>query len=143
MTTQAQPDFSQMMRGTIGFDQIAELIGKTLTADTRPANYPPYNIEKTDEDRYRVTLAVAGFTEAEITIEQSGNTLEVAGRQDEPDESRSFLHRGIATRAFKRQFTLADHVKVEEARLENGLLHVDLRREVPEERRPRKIEIST
>ena len=134
-------DFSPLYRSTVGFDRMFNLLDSTLRAEESAAvSYPPYNIEVTGEDAYRVTLAVAGFTREELTIEQRQNTLFVAGKHASPDERR-YLHRGIATRAFERRIGLADHVKVAGASIENGLLHIDLVREIPEAAKPRRIEI--
>lgn len=134
-------DFSPLFRSSVGFDRMARVLD-SLSADAAPA-YPPYNIEKTGDDQYRITMAVAGFGEGELEIRTQENMLVIAGRieKGEETEQRSFLHRGIAERAFERQFSLADHVKVVAASLENGLLHVDLAREVPEAMKPRTIAI--
>jgi len=136
-------DFSPLFRSTVGFDNMARMLD-TLSADTAPA-YPPYNIEKTGEDQYRITMAVAGFGERDLEIRTQDNTLVISGRIDKVDETenRTFLHRGIAERAFERQFSLAEHVKVVDASMENGLLHVELVREVPEAMKPRTIEIKS
>ena len=134
-------DFSPLFRSTVGFDNMARMLDN-LSADAAPA-YPPYNIEKTGDDQYRITMAVAGFGENDLEIRTQDNQLVIAGRIQKGDdtEHRTFLHRGIAERAFERQFSLAEHVKVVDASLENGLLHVDLVREVPEAMKPRTIEI--
>ena len=130
-------DFAPLYRATVGFDRAADLMDRALNADT--TTYPPYNIEKTAEDAYRITLAVAGFAADDLTVEVRDGALYVtAGRT--PDE-KTYLHRGIATRAFERRFALADHVRVTGALHENGLLHIDLTRETPEALRPRRIEI--
>ena len=113
-----------------------------MAADVSQNTYPPYNIEKTGENAYRITLAVAGFAEDELTIEVADGQLVVTGRKAETEEKANVLHRGIATRAFERRFQLADHVRAVEAVTENGLLHIDLVREVPEALKPRKIEIA-
>ena len=136
-------DFSPLFRSSVGFDRMARVLDG-LSADAAPA-YPPYNIEKTGDDQYRITMAVAGFGEGELEIRTQENTLVITGRieKGEETEQRSFLHRGIAERAFERQFSLADHVKVVAASLENGLLHVDLAREVPEAMKPRTIAIKS
>ena len=141
MTAQPRANFDNLLRGTVGFDRLADILGQSFAAGEQVSGYPPYNIEKTGEDSYRVTLAVAGFARDEIEIEQRDNQLVILGRKSDDTGDRTYLHRGIAARDFRRQFQLADHVKVEGATLENGLLHVSLFREVPEERRPRKIEI--
>ncbi len=136
-------DLAPLYRATVGFDRMADLLDRVMTQDVGSSTYPPYNIEKTGESTYRITLAVAGFTDAELNVEQRENELVVAARKDEAEgeSDRSYLHRGIATRAFERKFQLADHVEVRNASLENGLLHIDLVREIPEAMKPRKIEI--
>lgn len=134
-------DFSPLFRSTVGFDRFAALLENAQAADDHPVAYPPYNIEKTGEDAYRITLAVAGFGESELSIEQREQTLLIGGRKQTVDGGESYLHRGIAARNFARQFQLADHVKVVGAHLDNGLLHVDLSREIPEAMKPRKVEI--
>lgn len=135
-------DLSPLFRTAIGFDRLARLMDTARSAAEGPA-YPPYNIEKTGEDNYVLTMAVAGFGPDDIEITARDNTLFVAGRapQAEAEEQRRYLHRGIAGRAFERRFVLADHLVVEGAQLENGLLHVALRREVPEALKPRRIAI--
>ena len=135
-------DFSPLFRTTVGFDRMARALD-TL-ADEPTNSFPPYNIESTGEDAYRITMAVAGFGENEIDITAQDATLVVSGRIDRSGEAeeRKFLHRGIAERAFERRFNLAEHVVVTNAALENGLLHIDLVREVPEEKKPKKIAIS-
>ena len=136
-------DFSPLFRTTVGFDRMARALD-TL-ADEPTNSFPPYNIESTGEDAYRITMAVAGFGENDIDITAQGATLVVSGRIDRSGEAeeRKFLHRGIAERAFERRFNLAEHVVVTNAALENGLLHINLVREVPEEKKPRKIAISS
>lgn len=134
-------DFTPLYRSTVGFDRLANILDQVMTADPSQNTYPPYNIEKTGEDAYRITIAVAGFSDDELNIEAREGTLFVSGRKAESDEGRAFLHRGIATRAFERRFQLADHVRVTGAVTENGLLHIDLVREVPEALKPRRIEI--
>ncbi|MDZ4379799.1 MAG: Hsp20 family protein [Parvibaculum sp.] len=132
-------DFSPLYRSTVGFDQLQSLLD-SVTQDASPA-YPPYNIERTSENGYRITVAVAGFGQDDLDIEVKQNVLTIAGKRAEPEET-SYLHRGIAGRGFERRFQLAEHVEVEGAHLENGLLHVDLVRRVPEALKPRRIEIS-
>jgi molecular chaperone IbpA len=134
-------DFTPLYRSTVGFDRLVNLLDTSLRGDEPSTSYPPYNIEVTGEDAYRVTLAVAGFTREELAIEQRQSTLIVAGKHAGNADTRQFLHRGIASRGFERRIGLADHVKVAGAALENGLLHIDLVREVPEEAKPRRIEI--
>lgn len=135
-------DLAPLYRATVGFDQIADLMDR-VTAAEQGKTYPPYNIEKTGDDSWRITLAVAGFGTDDLSIEVRENLLVVAAkRADDAEEGRTYLHRGIATRAFERRFTLAQHVQVTGARTENGLLEIDLVREVPEALKPRRIEIA-
>ncbi|MGR3761590.1 Hsp20 family protein [Roseobacteraceae bacterium NS-SX3] len=136
-------DFAPLHRATIGFDQIADLMDRVLSSDVAQPSYPPYNIEKTDADSYRISIAVAGFSEEDLSVEVKENALVVSAKKAADDEERTFLHRGIATRAFERRFTLADHVRVTGASHENGMLHIDLQREVPEALKPRRIEITS
>lgn len=136
-------DFAPLHRATIGFDQIADMMDRVLTNDVTQPTYPPYNIEKTDADTYRISVAVAGFSDADLSVEVKENALIVAGKKATEDKERSYLHRGIATRAFERRFALADHVRVTGASHENGMLNIDLKREVPEALKPRRIEISS
>ncbi|MSU90401.1 Hsp20 family protein [Rhodobacteraceae bacterium 2CG4] len=134
-------DFTPLYRSTIGFDRLANVLDSVLTNDVGGQTYPPYNIEKTGDDAYRITLAVAGFTDDELTIEAREGQLVISGKKAAGEGEPNFLYRGIATRAFERRFQLADHVRATGAATENGLLHVDLVREVPEALKPRKIEI--
>ena len=134
-------DFSPLFRSTIGFDRLGRMLDEALVDEG--SSYPPYNIEKTGEDAYRITMAVAGFGEDEISIVAQENTLSVSGKAKASEETSEFLYRGIAGRAFERRFQLADHIKVVGAQLVNGLLHVDLVREVPEAKRPRTIKIES
>ena len=136
-------DLSPLFRSTVGFDRLFRLLDTAADINESAVNYPPYNIEKLDTDQYRVTMAVAGFSAEELSIEYSENTLTVTGKNSHEDGERSYLYRGIAGRAFKRTFQLADYVKVEGANLENGLLQIDLVRELPEAMRPRQITIET
>lgn len=136
-------DFAPLYRATVGFDQIADLMDRVLTNDTSAQNYPPYNIEKTAEDAWRISIAVAGFTEDDLSVEVRENSVLISGARPEEKEDKVFLHRGIAQRAFERRFHLADHVRVTGAVHENGMLHVDLAREVPEALKPRLIQITT
>lgn len=136
-------DFSPLFRSSVGFDRLMRLVENSVQHGESVNGYPPYNIEKTSEDQYRVTVAVAGFGEDELTLEVNQNVLLIEGRKKEGDAEAAYLYRGIAGRSFKRQFQLADHVKVADAHLYNGLLIVDLVREVPEAMKPRRIEIST
>ncbi len=136
-------DFSPLYRSFIGFDHLAGLIDKASRAD-KQSSYPPYNIELLAEDQYRITMAVAGFAESELEIESKQNNLIITGTKAAANDkaNRKFLHQGIAERNFERKFQLGDHVKVIGAFMENGLLHVDLEREIPEALKPRKIAIN-
>ncbi len=136
-------DLSPLYRATVGFDQLAEMMDRVFEKDVSRETYPPYNIEKTGDDAWRITVAVAGFTDAELGVEVKENALVIAARKAPEDGERKYLHRGIATRAFERRFQLAEHVKVTGASHETGLLHVDLVREVPEALKPRRIEIAS
>ena len=133
-------DFAPLYRSAIGFDRLANLMDAATRSDNQP-NFPPYNIELLEEDKYRITMAVAGFAENELEIEVEQDALRVTGSKAAESDERHYLHQGIAARNFERQFRLADHVKVVGARIENGLLHIDLEREIPEAMKPRKIEI--
>ena len=135
-------DFSPLFRSTIGFDRLARLVDSATRVDGTAQSYPPYNIEKTGEDAYRLTMAVAGFARDELDITVHENSLIVTGKAQREDPSGRYLHRGIARRAFERRFSLADHIKVAGASLDNGLLHVDLVREVPEAMKPRTVKIA-
>ena len=135
-------DLSPLFRSTVGFDRLARLVDAATRVDDSSISYPPYNIEKIEEDAYRVTMAVAGFSADEIDLTVHENTLTVTGTAKEEDKNRQYLYRGIAGRAFERRFQLADHIKVKGANLVNGLLDVELVREVPEQLKPRKIEIA-
>ncbi len=134
-------DLAPLYRSTVGFDQLANLMDRVLSNEVAQPTYPPYNIEKLDQDAYRITIAVAGFTDADLAIEVKEHALIVSAKKADEDK-RSYLHRGIATRAFERRFHLADHVKVTGATHADGLLHIDLEREVPEALKPRRIEIT-
>ena len=134
-------DFAPLYRTTVGFDRLASILDQVMSADVGTNTYPPYNIEKTGEDAYRITIAVAGFADSELAIEAREGQLVVTGRKVEAEDKGSFLHRGIATRAFERRFQLADHVKVVGAKLANGLLTIELQREIPEEKKPRAIPV--
>ena len=131
-------DYAPFFRSTVGFDRLLNLL-----ESASEQGYPPYNIERTDEDNYRVTLAVAGFAEKDLAVDVKDRVLTVSGKREEAEKSQpALLHQGIAGRAFERSFQLAEHVEVKAARLENGLLHVDLERIVPEEKKPRRIQIN-
>lgn len=134
-------DFSPLFRSTVGFDRVFDLMDNLAEQSN---GYPPYNIERADETHYRITLAVAGFAEKDLNIEVKEGILTVTGQRDEQDkgEPRTYLYQGIAGRAFERRFQLADHVEVRAAKLENGLLHIDLERLIPEEKKPRRIAIN-
>ncbi|PIE08066.1 MAG: heat-shock protein [Rhodobacterales bacterium] len=136
-------DLSPLFRATVGFDQLAEMMDRVFEKDVSRESYPPYNIEKTGDDSWRITVAVAGFTEAELGVEVKEHELVISARKAGEDAARKYLHRGIATRAFERRFQLAEHVRVTGALHETGLLHVDLVREVPEALKPRRIEIAS
>jgi molecular chaperone IbpA len=133
-------DFSPLYRMTVGFDRLFDMLDQVSRLEPM-TNWPPYNVEKWGEDQYRVTMAVAGFSPDEIEVTQQENTLVISGKKHQDNGQGEILHRGIATRAFKQRFNLADFVKVDEAKLENGLLTVELKREVPEELQPRRIPI--
>ena len=137
-------DLSPLYRNTVGFDRLFSLLDGVGGVDAAPT-YPPYNIERTGENAYRITVAVAGFTEADLDIEVKENTLTLRGEKkaEQNGETAQVLYRGIAARSFERRFQLADHVEVKGAVLENGLLHVDLVRNIPEAKKPRHIAIST
>ncbi|MDD9875900.1 MAG: Hsp20 family protein [Magnetovibrio sp.] len=135
-------DFSPLFRHSVGFDRLQRLADSALQMDNGANSYPPYNIEQLDEDNYRITMAVAGFGEANLDVTAKENTLVISGKLADADEV-TYLHRGIAGRAFERRFELADHIKVSGANLVNGLLQVELTREVPEEKKPRQIAINT
>ena len=142
-------DFTPLYRSAIGFDRLSDLVEAAASASAQNGNgYPPYNIDLVDENKYRITLAVAGFSQEELDITSHENTLIVKGNKKGESESaenkgRKFLYQGIAERGFERRYQLADHVKVTSASIENGLLHIDLLREVPEELKPKKIQIQS
>jgi len=139
-------DFSPLFRSTIGFDRLFRLLDAANRVDGASPGYPPFNIEKTGEDAYRLTMAVAGFSPSELDVTVHENTLLVTGKAQKEEEKKNgngYPHRGIARRAFERRFSLADHMKVTGAKLDNGMLHVDLVHEVPEVAKPRKIMIGT
>jgi len=136
-------DFSPLYRATVGFDQIADIMDRVLASDTTGPSYPPYSIEKTADDTYRISIAVAGFTDQDLDVEVKENALVVSAKKAEEDSAKTYLHRGIATRAFERRFQLADHVRVVGASHIDGMLHIDLVRELPEAYKPRRIEITS
>src|SRR5260370_31128929 len=133
-------DFSPLFRPTIGFDRLSRLVDAASPADG-PAPYPPYNIEKTGDESYRLSMAVAGFGAADLDIQVQENALLVTGKAKKEEDSAQYLHRGIARRAFERRFHLADTIKVVDASLDNGMLHVELARELPQAMKPRTITI--
>jgi molecular chaperone IbpA len=136
-------DFTPLFRTAVGFDRLASMLEEASRAEA--TGYPPYNIELVGDDKYRITLAVAGFAQGDLDVEVKESTLRVAGskRDEGQGQERKFLHRGIATRAFERRFQLADYVRVAGAHMQDGLLHVDLVREIPEAMKPRRVEIGT
>lgn len=134
-------DFSPLFRSTVGFDRVFDLLDTVGRYDTAQG-FPPYNIERTDENHYSITLAVAGFAEKDLNVEVREGVLTVQGKRGEEPANAAYLYQGIAGRAFERRFQLAEHVEVKGAKLENGLLHIDLERVVPEERKPRRIAIN-
>ena len=138
-------DFAPLYRSTVGFDNLASLLDSITNADRNQPAYPPYNIELLEQDKYRITMAVAGFTEDEISLASENNTLTVAAAKPEKvgdPSKRTYLHQGIAERNFRRQFRLAEHVKVTGASLSNGLLNIELQREIPEAMKPRQIPVN-
>lgn len=137
-------DLAPLYRATVGFDQIADLLDRVMASDVSQPTYPPYNIEKTADDAYRISIAVAGFAADDLTVEVKEGALVVSARKrEDEDNARTYLHRGIATRAFERRFQLADHVRVTGASHTDGMLHIDLVREVPEALKPRRIAIAS
>jgi molecular chaperone IbpA len=132
-------DFSPFFRSTVGFDRLFDMLDRTAE---QSQGYPPYNIERTDENKYQISIAVAGFGEKDLAVDVANGVLTVTGKREEQNDKQAFLYQGIAGRAFERSFQLAEHVEVRGARLENGLLHVDLERVIPEEKKPRKIAIN-
>jgi molecular chaperone IbpA len=136
-------DLSPLFRSTVGFDRFATLFDAASRLEDQANSYPPYNIEKTGDDSYRVTLAVAGFSAEDLSLVAQPNSLVVTGKSKRDENQAKFLHRGIAGRAFERKFELADYIRVADASLENGLLHIDLVREVPEAMKPRAVQINT
>ena len=136
-------DLAPLYRATVGFDQIADVMDRVLSSDVGQPTYPPYNIEKTAEDAWRISIAVAGFGADDLSVELREGALIVSARKADDGEKRTYLHRGIATRAFERRFQLADHVRVTGATHADGMLHIDLVREVPEALKPRRIAIES
>ena len=136
-------DLAPLYRATVGFDQMADMMDRILTDTASAPSYPPYNIEKTADDAWRISIAVAGFTEDDLSVELRANSLIVTAKKAETQDDKTYLHRGIANRAFERRFALADHVRVSGANHANGMLHIDLVREVPEALKPRQIAITS
>ena len=134
-------DFSPLYRSAIGFDRMANLLDSLSRTEQNQPSYPPYNIELTGEDQYRITMAVAGFDQSEISLEVHQNHLTVSANKEQEQQARTYLHQGIAARSFERRFQLADHVQVKSADYQNGLLHIDLQRVIPEAMKPRQIPI--
>ena len=136
-------DFAPLYRSTVGFDRLANMLDRALTADVGTNSYPPYNIEKSSENEYRISVAVAGFSEDELSVEMRDGQLVVSAKKAEEDKDpNTYLHRGIASRTFEKRFQMADHVRPVGAETKDGLLHIDLVREVPEALKPRTIEIA-
>ena len=136
-------DFSPLYRTTVGFDHLSNLLDSVNRTDNAANGYPPYNIESIDDDRYQITMAIAGFTEDELDIQLEKQTLTVKGVKNQEDDSKNYLHRGIAARNFERRFQLADHVEVTSAKLEHGLLDIQLVRIIPEAMKPKSIPINS
>ena len=136
-----QIDFAPLYRSTVGFDRLFDLLDSVSGFDAGPTAYPPYDIERLGENEYRITMAVAGFSDNEVKVDLKEQMLNIRGEKKTEDKERQFLHRGIATRSFDRRFRLADHVEVKGADLKDGLLHVDLVRNVPERLKPRSVAI--
>lgn len=136
-------DLTPLYRASVGFDRMADMVDRAMTADLAAPTYPPYNIEKTGDDAYRISIAVAGFSADDLNVEMKEGAVIVSASKTEKsaEDGRTFLHRGIANRAFERKFTLAEHIRVTGASHADGMLHIDLVREVPEALKPRRIEI--
>jgi molecular chaperone IbpA len=134
-------DLSPLFRSSVGFDRLSRLVDSASRLDDASLSYPPYNIERTGESTYRITMAVAGFSEADLTITAQQNSLSIVGKPAKNEGEPNYLYRGIAGRAFERRFDLADHIRVSGASLVNGLLHVELVREIPEAMKPRTVQI--
>jgi molecular chaperone IbpA len=143
MNTMRTYDFAPLYRSSVGFDQIASMMDRVLSSESATQSYPPYNIEKLTDDSYRISIAVAGFSDSDLSVEVRDKNLIVSARKADEDAEKSYLHRGIATRAFERRFHLADHVQVTGATHVDGMLHIELERQVPEALKPRRIAISS
>lgn len=135
-------DFSPLYRSTVGFDYLPSIFDNVSNIEKKQVGFPPYNIEKLDQENYRITMAVAGFSESELDISVEKGVLTVTGSKEQTNAESEYLYKGIAARNFQRQFDLAEHIKVNGASMENGLLHISLQREVPEALKPRRISIS-
>jgi molecular chaperone IbpA len=135
-------DLTPLYANTVGYDRFGSLLDAAFNADRQGAGYPPYDIELVDENKYSITLAIAGFQESEIDVQVEKGVLSIRGKKEDQKKDSRYLHRGIATRAFERKFNLADHVEVVDAQLDNGLLHVSLVREIPDAMKPRKIPVN-
>jgi molecular chaperone IbpA len=136
-------DLSPLLRATVGFDNLSRIFDNVTRHETAQVTYPPYNIVKTGTEDYKITFAVAGFAQSEIDIQVENNTLTVKGQSNAEDTGVQYLHRGIAGRSFERRFELADHIRPVGAKMENGLLHIEMKREIPEALKPRRISIAT
>jgi len=136
-------DFSPLYRTAIGYDHVLNLLENATKGDAKNTGYPPYNIEITEKDKYQITLAVAGFAEGDIEVTSEHNKLTISGKQQADESNRKFLHQGIAGRDFERTFELAEHVRVVDANLKNGLLQINLVKEIPEAMKPRRIQIGS
>lgn len=136
-------DFAPLYRSTVGFDQIANLMDRALSTESGQNTYPPYNIEKLEDDAYRISIAVAGFADADLSVEVRDRALIVSARKADEDTNTTYLHRGIATRAFERRFHLADHVVVTGASHADGMLHIEMERQMPDALKPRQIQIAS
>ncbi len=137
----ATVDFTPLFRSSVGFERLSRLLDTAMQSDPQTLSYPPYNIEKINDDHYRIVMAIAGFSVDDIEVVSEANQLTISGKGKEKSGEASFLHRGIANRAFERRFQLADHIRVEGASMKDGLLTVELQREIPEALKPRRIEI--
>ena len=135
-------DLSPLFRASVGFDSLARVFDAATRLDEAHFSYPPYNIVKAGEDTYRITFALAGFSEGDLEVQVENNTLTVRGKVNQEKDGTTYLYRGIAGRSFERKFELADHIHVSGARMENGLLHIDLKREIPEALKPRRVAIN-